>query len=170
MKTSLIVAMARNRVIGNHNRLPWHLPEDLRHFRELTMGKPMIMGRKTWDSIGRPLPGRDSIVISRQMADPGIERVHVTESLDSAFRLARELTQSHDAPECAVVGGAQIYQQALGHADAIYLTVIDKDFDGDTWFPELESGVWREVERESGLSTAVEALKFNFITLRKHAI
>jgi dihydrofolate reductase len=140
-RLSLIVAMARNRVIGRDGKLPWHLSADLKRFKTLTLGHHIIMGRKTWESIGRPLPGRTSIVITRQPAysAPG---AYVADSLSSALKLAR-----HD-PEVFVIGGGQIYRAALPLADRIYATEVDAEFAGDTFFPAISSGEWHVSTRE----------------------
>jgi dihydrofolate reductase len=137
---SLIAAMARNRVIGRDGDLPWRLPEDLRHFRALTLGKPVIMGRKTCESLGRALPQRRNLVITRQEAYQAPEGFTTCSSLEEALSLCA------DAPEIMVIGGAEVYAQALERADRIYLTVIDHDFDGDAKFPVL-GDEWHEVER-----------------------
>jgi dihydrofolate reductase len=138
---SLIAAMARNRVIGRDGDLPWRLPEDLRHFRALTIGKPVIMGRKTCESLGRALPQRRNLVVTRQKDYKAAEGFTVCTSLEEA------LAACADAPEIMVIGGAEIYAQALARADRIYLTVIDHDFEGDAVFPVL-GDEWQEVERE----------------------
>ncbi len=140
MKISIIVAMSTNRVIGRDNQLPWHLPADLKHFKQTTMGKPILMGRKTWESIGRPLPGRTNIVITRDenFEAPGCVVVH---SIDSALQAAGQ------QDEIMVIGGADFYCQALPRADAIYLTLVHEDFEGDVFFPELDEAGWKEVER-----------------------
>ena len=150
---SLVVAMARNRVIGSGNRLPWHLPEDLKRFRRLTMGAPVIMGRRTYESIGRALPGRRNMVVTRQrgLAWEGCTTAH---SLDDALVLAA------DAAEAFVIGGAQLYHLALPRADRIYLTLIDADYDGDAHFPELDAASWRERERQAGTG----GLRHDFVT------
>lgn len=132
MKISLIVAQSKNRVIGKDNHMPWHLPADLKHFKHITMGKPIIMGRKTFDSIGKPLPGRRNIVISRDknLQIPGCEVFH---SIEEA------LIAVQNEPEIMVIGGANLYAQMFARANTIYLTVIDAEFDGDTFFPALSS-------------------------------
>jgi dihydrofolate reductase len=153
---SLIAAMTEKRVIGVRNQLPWKLPEDMKRFRELTTGHPIIMGRKTYDSIGRPLPKRENLVISRQ---PGlkIEGAQVFSSLESALERALKL----DEKEVFVIGGAEIYRQALARADRLYLTLVHQDYEGDAHFPEWESlGPWRTLER-------VEAPSHTFLTLQK---
>ncbi len=137
MIRSLIVARARNNAIGQANRMPWHLPADLAHFKRTTLGHPVIMGRRTWESIGRPLPGRRNIVVSRTpgFRPPGAETAF---SLDDAWRAAE------GSDEAFVIGGAQLYAEALPQADRIYLTDVVAEVPGDTFFPDLEPGRWRE--------------------------
>jgi dihydrofolate reductase len=142
-RISLIAAMARNRVIGRDNQLPWHLPEDLKRFRRLTMGAPVIMGRKTYQSIGRPLPGRHNIVVTRQR-DAAWSGCTIAHSLDEALTIAA------DVAEIFVIGGAELYRLGLPRADRLYLTLIDADSEGDAHFPEIDPSVWREHEREVG--------------------
>lgn len=139
---TLIAAVAKNRVIGHENTLPWQLPEDLRHFKTLTLGHPIIMGRKTWASIGRPLPGRTNIVITR---DPGFTAngVMVVHSLQDAIDRATVGTD-----EIFIIGGAEIYRQALPLARRLQLTEIDRDYTGDTFFPEWDRLEWIETRRE----------------------
>ncbi|APR99298.1 dihydrofolate reductase [Pajaroellobacter abortibovis] len=137
----LVVAMTSNRVIGHHGKLPWHLPEDLRHFRMLTEGHAVIMGRKTHESIGRPLPQRRNIVLThRPIFLPGCESAH---TLEEALSLARE----HD-PEPRIIGGATLYEQSLPLATRIYLTEVLQHVEGDTWFPPFSLEEWYEVSRE----------------------
>lgn len=130
MIISIIAAMAENRVIGKDGRLPWHLPADLAHFRDVTMGHPLVMGRKTFEGIGRPLPGRTTIVVSRQL-DYHPAGCFVVNDLDSA------LTVVPDATEIFICGGGEIYRQALPFADRVYLTIVHKIAEGDTVFPEI---------------------------------
>lgn len=134
--------MARNRVIGKNNRLPWNLPADLQHFKRITMGKPMIMGRKTWESLPGLLPGRRHIVVTRD-PDYQADGAEVVHSLDQA------ISQAGDVDEVMLVGGANLYAQALVLASRLYLTEIDAEVDGDAWFPEFDSAEWREVSREA---------------------
>ena len=138
---SLIVAMDENRLIGRNNELPWHMPADLAYFRRTTLGKPVIMGRKTFDSIGKPLPGRRNIVITRNpgFAAAGCETV---DGIDAALALCAE------DEEVMLIGGASLYAQALDRADRLYVTLIHHDFEGDTWFPEYDSTEWRVENRE----------------------
>ena len=153
---NVICAVARNRAIGKDDALLVHLPEDLPRFKRLTMGAPLLMGRKTWDSIGRPLPGRRSIVITRnpQWQAAGAER---------AASLEAALAMTSAAPQVFVIGGAQIYALALPHADRLLLTEIDAEFDGDAFFPVFDRAQFTEVERERHVSPA--ALPYSFVTL-----
>ena len=128
---ALIAAVARDRVIGLNNTLPWHLPEDLQHFKRTTLGAPIVMGRKTWDSIGRPLPGRHNIVVTRQ-ANWQAAGASRADSVAAALALAGEV------PRVFVIGGAELYAQALPLADALYLTEIDAAFAGDAYFPAFD--------------------------------
>lgn len=143
MLISLIVAMANQRVIGHQNQMPWHLPADLRHFKAVTLGKPVIMGRRTFESIGRPLPGRRNIVVSRnaEWFHDGVELVH---SLASALDLV-----SHE-DEVMIIGGGQLYKEALPLADRLYLTHIELSVeDADTWFPDYSAYQWNMIDSES---------------------
>jgi len=139
---TLVVAYARNRTIGRDNALPWKLPGDLAHFKRTTLGAPIVMGRKTWESLGRPLPGRTNIVISRDSAYAATG-AHVVTSLAQAVARAGEV------PEVFVIGGAQIYAQTLPQADRIVATEVAADVDGDAFFPALPAGQWKEVSRDS---------------------
>ena len=150
---SLVVAMARNRVIGASGRLPWHLPDDLKRFKKLTLGGSIVMGRRTHDSIGRPLPGRRNIVVTRR-AGASFAGCEVAHSLDEALALAG------DAPEVFVIGGAELYRLALPRADRLYLTLVDAEYPGDTVFPELDPADWRETARERGAG-------FTFVTCER---
>jgi len=151
----LIAAVAKNGVIGRDNAMPWRLPEDLQRFKALTMGHPVIMGRKTWASLGRPLPGRRNIVISRD-GDYRAPGALVVASLAAA------LAACADADTAFVIGGAQIYAQALPMADRLELTEIARDFAGDTHFPAIDHHSWREIARESRLSA--NGLAYDFVT------
>ena len=150
---SLIAAMAKDRVIGRDNTLPWQLPEDLKHFKTTTLGKPVIMGRKTWESLGRPLPGRRNIVISRN-ADYSPTGGEFAPSLQAAIAMAAE------AEEIFVIGGADIYRQALPLAQRLYLTEIALDVAGDAHFPEFSLADWSEVSREAHTSASGIAYAF----------
>jgi dihydrofolate reductase len=140
--------MARNRVIGRAGTMPWHIPADLRYFKAVTMGKPLIMGRKTFQSIGRPLPGRTNIVITRQ-ADFTAEGVLILPDWEAALSLAGDIAQRDGVDEIMIVGGGEIYALALPHADRIYLTEIQIDAAGDTVFPEIDRSDWQERKRDT---------------------
>jgi dihydrofolate reductase len=159
-RLALIVAVADNGVIGNGNDLPWRLPDDLRRFKALTLDKPVVMGRRTFDSIGRPLPGRRNIVISRQ-SGLAIEGCEVAGSLAEALALAGPV------PEVMVIGGAQIYQQALARADVIYLTQVHATVPGDAHFPELSAAQWQETASEAHPADERHAHAFTFLTLER---
>lgn len=134
---SLIVAMSSNRIIGINNSLPWHLPNDLKYFKQATMGKPIVMGRKTFESIGKPLPGRRNIVITRDV-DYQAEGVDVVRSLEEAISLGEDICLVNGQEEVMVIGGAQIYQLALEKADRLYVTHVDAHVEGDAYFPEVD--------------------------------
>lgn len=157
---SLIAAMGRDRVIGRDNQLPWHLPADLQHFKRVTMGKPILMGRLTYESIGKPLPGRRNVVITRDtaFAAPGCE---VVNSIEAA------LAAVADVEEVMVIGGASFYHQMLPQADRLYLTFIDADFDGDAWFPQWDAGEWREMEREEHAPDERNPHAYAFVVLER---
>ena len=164
MNLAIIVAQAKNRVIGINNKLPWHLPEDLRYFKQVTMGKPIIMGRNTYESIGRPLPGRTNIVITRQN-HYAPEGVRVVNSLDEAVELAESIALINGIDEAMVIGGAQIYEQALASAHRLYLTEVDAEIEGDAWFPEFERQEWSEVGREDFSAEGPNPYNYSFIVL-----
>ncbi len=138
MRVSMIVAASANNVIGAAGGMPWHLSEDLKRFKSITMGKPMIMGRATWESIGKALPGRRSIVLTRQ-------RDYLAEGADVATTPKAALAFAGDADEVMVIGGGKVYEQFLPLTDRIYLTRVHADIDGDTYFPELDEDVWHIV-------------------------
>ena len=144
----LIAALAENRIIGRDNQLPWHLPADLKHFKALTLGKPIIMGRKTWDSLGRPLPGRLNLVVSRQ-ADLQLEGAEVFASLDQAILRADEWAGEQGAEELMLIGGAQLYEQGLARAARLYLTRVALEPEGDAWFPTFSEQDWSLLEAEA---------------------
>nr|WP_067290803.1 dihydrofolate reductase [Marinobacterium profundum] len=141
MKLAIIVAQARNRVIGIDNRMPWHLSTDLKYFKEVTSGKPVIMGRKTFESIGRPLPGRKNIVVTRNAAWQH-EGVQTAMTLTQAIGMARDHCAETGATEVMVIGGGQIYAQALPQADLLYITEVQAELEGDATFPELDLSEW----------------------------
>lgn len=154
MRISIVAAMAKNRIIGCDNALPWHLPEDLKHFKNLTMGHHILMGRKTFDSIGKPLPGRVSIVISRN-PEFSIQGVLTASSIDEAVSLCKS------DEEIFFIGGAELYRHVIGIAQRIHLTEIRQDFEGDASFPEIDPTAWRVVSREP--HTSGSGLAFDFV-------
>jgi dihydrofolate reductase len=158
---ALVVARAANGVIGKDGALPWHLPEDLKRFKALTMGKPIIMGRKTWDSLPRkPLPGRTNIVITNN-ADFKAEGAVVVTSLDAAIARAKD----ENPPEIMIIGGSTIYKQAMAFADTIHLTQIHKAFDGDKRFLPMDH-TWSQADRED--HETADGLKYSYITWRRN--
>ena len=159
-RIALIAAMAENGVIGRENRLPWRLPADLRRFKSVTMGKPVIMGRKTYESIGKPLPGRSNIVVTRDpdYRAPGCQVVH---SLEQALEAGAGHT------EVMVIGGAELYRQALGRAQRMYLTLVRAEVEGDTLFPDIEPQQWRELERESHRADEKNQYDYDFVILQR---
>jgi dihydrofolate reductase len=157
---SLVVAAARNNVIGKGNTLPWSLPNDLKHFREVTAGHTVIMGRKTFESIGRPLPKRRNIVITRQ-EDYKPEGVEVVGSLDAA------IASMPADEEAFVIGGGEIFKQALPIADRVYLTRVEADVEGDAFFSPLESDKWRETSRQEGVVDEKNALPHVFLIFNR---
>ncbi len=157
MRLSLIAAMASNRAIGLRNTLPWHLPEDLKRFKALTMGHHIVMGRKTYDSIGKPLPGRDTVIVTRN-ADYAVPGCLAVNSLDAA------LTVSHGDDEVFFVGGAELYRQALPIAHRIYLTEIQRVFDGDAFFPEFDKSQWIETARDKQRVDDANGFEYHFVT------
>ena len=158
MKISLIVAMASNRAIGLNGQMPWHLSADLKRFKKITMGAPVLMGRKTFEAIGRPLPGRKNVIVSR---DPEYRQAdcQTCSSIESALRLCAEW------PEVFVIGGATLYEEMLADADYLYLTQIHKHFDGDTFFPEIDLEQWREIARDDVDNDQSVDFFYSFITL-----
>jgi dihydrofolate reductase len=156
-RLTLIVARARNGVIGRAGTMPWRLPEDLAHFKRTTMGHPIVMGRRTWASIGRALPGRRSIVVSRNpsFSAPGAE---VVSSLDAALQAAG------DVPEVFVIGGTQLFEEAAPRAQRLLVTHIDADFEGDTFFPKPDPHEWRAVQREPQAPTPSRPFAIEFVT------
>ena len=160
MKLSLIVAMATNRTIGINNQMPWHLSADLKKFKKITMGHSIIMGRKTFESIGRPLPGRENIIISRnpQYQQQGCL---VFDNLDSAIQNCAE------SDEIFVIGGATLYETTLARADRLYITEIQQAFDGDTWFPKINHEQWREIARKEINDDNSVDFKYSFIVYER---
>lgn len=167
MKISLIAAVAENGVIGRDNALPWHLPNDLKHFKAVTIGKPIIMGRKTWESLGKPLPGRTHIVITRQ-AGYAPAGVRVVATLDAALTLARQIGLADGVDECVVIGGAEIYALALPHCDRLYLTEVHAVIDGDAFFPAFDRKLWREVRRERHAADGTNPYPYSFVVYERN--
>jgi dihydrofolate reductase len=160
---SLISAMTRDRVIGYHNLMPWHLPADLQHFKALTLGKPVIMGRKTFESIGKPLPNRQNIVLTRGGATG--ERETSRSPLQMAHSLEEAIKLAEPKAEIMIIGGAEIYRQCLPHAQIMYLTIIDAELEGDTWFPEWNPNNWIEIAREDHEPDEKNPYRYSFVTL-----
>jgi dihydrofolate reductase len=154
---AIVAAVAANAVIGAGNRLPWRIPADLRRFRALTSGHAIIMGRKTWESIGRPLPDRQNIVVTRN-ADFVAAGVEIASSLDDALARVRL------PPPAFCIGGGELYRDALARACTLYLTELGRAFDGDATFPDFDRHEWREVDRESAVEGAEHGLPYAFVT------
>ncbi|MGI9273384.1 MAG: dihydrofolate reductase [Endozoicomonas sp.] len=164
IKVAMIAAVAENNAIGINNKMPWYLPGDLRYFKAVTMGKPIIMGRKTFDSLRKPLPGRTNIVITRDQSwhHEGVKVVH---SLDEALSLAEDIALINGNEEIMVIGGEQIYRQALPGADRLYLTRVYQSFEGDAFFPEINESDWVETAREDLQSEDDEPLTYSYLIL-----
>ena len=159
MIVSAVVAISENHVIGKDNKLLWYLPKDLKHFKEITSGHTVIMGRKTYDSVGKPLPNRRNIIITRQPIT--IEGCEVVNSVEAALDLVK------DKHEVFIVGGAEIYKLAMPLTDRIYLTIVHAEFEGDTFFPEIDERIWKEVSRQDHEADEKNSLAFSFITLER---
>ena len=157
---AIVVATAENNAIGKNNELLWHLPADLKHFKQLTTGHPIIMGRKTFESIGKPLPNRTSIIVTRQ-ADYKQENCVVVQDVKSALEKAQKLDE-----QVFIIGGGEIYKEMLPFTDTIYLTKVHDTFDADTFFPELNPDNWQETEREDFKPDEKNKYAYSFITLR----
>ncbi len=154
----LVAAVASNGIIGANGRLPWHFPEELRHFKEVTLGHPVIMGRRTWESLKGPLPERENIVVTRTAGydAPGAA---IASSLDAALALCA------GEPLAFVIGGSRLFEEALPFAAGLILTEIQRDFPGDTWFPKFDRAHWREAKREA--HTAADGMRFDFVTYER---
>lgn len=166
MVISIIAAIGNNRVIGNKNRLPWNLSADMEHFRKLTMGRPIIIGSLTFESISKALPGRDNIVLTRDpdYKAPGCKIAH---SLQEALLLAEDSPLGKRTKEVMICGGASIYKQYLPRADRMYLTTIEGDFEGDAFFPEFNIEEWEEKERISYEADKNNPYRYSFLTLER---
>lgn len=169
MKTSkpriaMIAAMAKNRIIGANNRMPWHLPADLKHFKSITLAKPVIMGRLTYESIGKALPGRQNIVISTQ-ANYALEDAEVVSCIDDALKLA------NDTDEIMIIGGGQLYAALLPYADRLYLTFIDLNVEGDTQFPDYTKGIqWKTITEQFYGADEKNPYNYTFVCLDRVTI
>jgi dihydrofolate reductase len=161
MRISMIAAMANNHVIGINNNLPWKLPADMQWFRKHTLGKPVIMGRLTWESLRGPLPQRLNIVVSRDTTYRA-EGAEVLHDVDAAIKRAAE-----EADEVMVIGGAGFYKEMLPRAQRLYLTYIHADFEGDAWFPEIDLAQWREIEREDHQRDEKNSYDYSFVILER---
>ena len=160
-KISMIAAMGKDRVIGYNNKMPWHLPADLQFFKHTTLGSPIIMGRKTYNSIGRPLPGRLNIILSRNK-NLTIEGCTVVNTLKEALAAAKGFD------EIFITGGAHLYNKFLEKADRLYLTLIDEEFQGDTFFPDYTQYQWKEVERVVNQADSKNVYPYTFLTLERY--
>jgi dihydrofolate reductase len=159
MTKSIVVAIAENYAIGKNNQLLWYLPSDLKHFKQITSGHTVIMGRKTYESVGKPLPNRRNIVLSRQVMH--IDGCETASSIDAALALCA------DEKEVFILGGAEIYRQSINITDRIYLTIVYKEFDGDAFFPEINYSEWKETAREDHQPDEKNAIPYSFITLER---
>lgn len=169
-RLSILAAVSKNRVIGRDNALPWYLPEDLKHFKSLTMGHAIIMGRKTFESIGRPLPGRINIVVTKQ-TDFHADNTIVVHSLNEAITAVSSGGNTADDCECFVIGGAELYRQTIALSQRMYLTEIRRAYDGDTYFPDFDRSEWRELSRERHFSPdkapSELPLEYHFVILER---
>lgn len=166
MRIALIVAAASNGVIGRNNQLPWYLPNDLKYFKRVTLGKPVVMGRKTFESIGKPLPGRTNIVITRQR-EWNFEGVKVVNNLEQALALAESVATIDAAEELMVIGGAEIYRAAFESADRLYLTRVHAEVEGDAFFPEVRDTEWRQLAREDFVAEGPNPYDYSCLVLER---
>ncbi|MEG0187547.1 dihydrofolate reductase [Algoriella sp.] len=158
---NVIVAKASNNVIGAKNELIWHLPNDLKHFKNLTSGHPIIMGRKTFESLGRPLPNRTNIVITRDK-NWQAENVEKEFSLEKAIESAKKINE-----DIYIIGGGNIYKQAMEFADVLYITEVHHEFEGDTYFPEIDEEIWEEVDRENFMKDEKHTYAYSYVTYKR---
>lgn len=164
IKVSVIVAAAEGGVIGINNQLPWHLPADLAHFKRLTLGKPMVMGRRTFESIGKALPGRTSIVLTHQPTWQA-ESALLAATLDQALALAYADARSRGAEEIMIIGGSAVFEQALPLCDRLYLTLVNAKLEGDTFFPSIDASQWDTVSRQENRADGRHAYDYTFIQM-----
>ncbi|MDR4888608.1 dihydrofolate reductase [Fredinandcohnia sp. QZ13] len=158
---SLLLAMDKNQLIGKDNDLPWRLPADLAYFKRVTMGHPIIMGRKTYDSIGRPLPGRENIIVTRDTSYKA-EGCKVIHSIDEIVKMSEETEQ-----ELFVIGGAEIFKEILPYSDRLYITEIDEEFEGDTYFPAFDKAEWQVISKEKGIKDEKNPYEYTFLVYEK---
>ena len=164
----MVAAVARNGAIGRDNKLLWRLRSDMAHFRATTMGRPVLMGRKTWESIGKPLPGREIVVVTRDTGfAPPAAGVHVAHAIDAALALAEARARAMGAPEVVVAGGGEIYRALIDRAYRLVITEVDLSPDGDAFFPPIEAAVWEEVSREPHPPAQGDEAAFAFVTYRR---
>lgn len=157
---SIVVAVSTNNVIGAQGQLPWKLSDDLKRFKQLTLGKPIVMGRLTWDSIGQPLPGRQNIVVTRQTD-------FIADGCDVVASPAAALAAAGDAEEIMIIGGSQLYELFLPKADRLYVTRVHAEIDGDALFPEIDEGVWRLIDKETHAADDANQFAFEFRTYER---
>jgi dihydrofolate reductase len=165
---AIIVAAAENGVIGRNNALPWHLSEDLKYFKRVTLGKPIVMGRKTFESIGRPLPGRTNIVITRN-SDYVADGVRVVQSLDQALALAEDIALIDGVDEAVVIGGAEIYSNAMPMAARLYFTEVHASVEGDAVLPQIDWARWREISRQRYAAAEPNPYDYSFVVFERSA-
>lgn len=168
MRVAFVVAMGENRAIGHEGGMPWHMPADLAYFKRVTMGKPMIMGRRTFESIGRPLPGRDSIVVTRdrKWKAPGAIVVH---DIDIALDVAKSGATARGVHEIAVIGGGSIYEALMDRVDVLYVTELHESFEADTYFPAIHEQDWAEVSREPHAADEKNPVAYDFVVLERRS-
>ncbi|WP_096085193.1 dihydrofolate reductase [Agaribacterium haliotis] len=169
MEMHIVVAMAQNNVIGVNNSLPWKLPADLKHFKALTMGHPMVMGRLTYESIGRPLPGRTTIVVTRDEKWRAADGVIVCHSLNEALSCATELAADDGLDKFMIVGGANIYTQLIEKADVLHVTEVELDIEGDAFFPQINKAIWKEFDRQQYPASSGSEPSYAFVSYKKMA-
>ncbi len=166
IRLSMMVAKASNNVIGRDNKLPWYLPNDLKYFKQVTFGKPVIMGRKTWESLKGPLPGRTNIVITRQ-PDYLADGAKVVATLDDAVAMAENVAFIEGQEEAVIMGGAEIYSLALPQADRLYLTEVHANVEGDTFFPEYDASEWQQIAREDFVAEGPNPYDYSFVVYER---
>jgi dihydrofolate reductase len=159
-RINLIAALARNRVIGNRQQIPWRIPGEQAYFKKVTLGHPIVMGRKTWESIGRPLPGRRNIVVTRSPNYVAAD-ADVVDSLDAALALVP------NSADVFVIGGGELFAQALPSADRLFLTEIDADFEGDAFFPQFDRAGWREMSRMTNAAEGGRPFAYSFVVYER---